>query len=187
MHDDNPIIFQFIVLTVCQMGEKHVCASIYHPWLADYDQNLEEEDNRDHIIYTIRDPLSSHRFQLPPSHGRRVRGCFYGWVILSNPPHNDMLSLWNPVSCKIIHLPRLLSKDITQECCLSSSPDDLGSIFMVTTVKHAFVFCRLDRRRKRYKWVVMSYAKQMRSTTDDDSFVLAPNTSTFVLHASNVT
>ncbi|MFS7908314.1 hypothetical protein Hanom_Chr01g00081691 [Helianthus anomalus] len=140
------------------MGQqKHVCASIYHPWLADYDQNLEEEeeDNRDHIIYTIRDPLSSHRFRLPPSHGRRVRGCFYGWVILSNPPHNDMLSLWNPVSCKIIRLPRLLSKDITQECCLSSSPDDLGSIFMVTTVKHAFV--------------------------------LAPNTSTFVLHASNVT
>ncbi|MFS7908311.1 hypothetical protein Hanom_Chr01g00081661 [Helianthus anomalus] len=137
--------------------QKHVCASIYHPWLADYDQNLEEEeeDNRDHIIYTIRDPLSSHRFRLPPSHGRRVRGCFYGWVILSNPPHNDMLSLWNPVSCKIIRLPRLLSKDITQECCLSSSPDDLGSIFMVTTVKHAFV--------------------------------LVPNTSTFVLHASNVT
>lgn len=168
------------------MEQKYVCASICdrlptlsenHPWLVD--QEAEEDDDRDHVIYTIHDPLSQCRCRIPWFLGKRIRGCFYGWVILSNHPHNDMWSLWNPMTSKIIRLPWLVSKNgdqgsnIIQQCCLSSPPNEPGSIFMVMAVKNMIVFCRLDRNIKKIKWVKMSYAKQMRSITGCHSFLLS--------------
>ncbi|KAF5819032.1 hypothetical protein HanXRQr2_Chr02g0073021 [Helianthus annuus] len=158
--------------------KKHICASICdglptlfanHPWWVHHYQML--RNNEDHIIYTMREPPSQHRYQIPSSHGKCIQGCFHGWVILSNHPYNDMWSLWNPVTSKIIRLPRLISEKGDRECCLSSPPDYHGSIFMLTTKKPTIVFCRLDRRRKRYKWVEMSYAKQMRSIVGCDGFL----------------
>ncbi|MFS7908673.1 hypothetical protein Hanom_Chr01g00085911 [Helianthus anomalus] len=166
------------------METKHVCASICdrlptplsanHPWLVDWNIEAEEDDSRDHIDYTVRDPLSHQRCQIPSHLGKRIRGCSYGWVILSNHPHNDMWSLWNPMTSKIIRLPWLISRkgpNIIQQCCLSSPPDEPGSVFMVTAERYAIVFCRLDRKRKKLKWVEMSYAKQMRSIAGCDSFL----------------
>ncbi|KAK1423872.1 hypothetical protein QVD17_19181 [Tagetes erecta] len=171
-------------MDIFQMEQKHVCASICdvlptqsanHPWLID--QNL-EDDSRDHIIYTTHDPPFQSRFRIPWLLGRRIRGCFYGWVILSNHPHNDMWSLWNPVTCKIIYLPRLAPKNGFKginftECCLSSPPDDYGSVFMLGTINYTIVLCRLDCNRNKWKWVEMSYAKQMRSIVGCDSFLCA--------------
>ncbi|KAJ0958429.1 hypothetical protein HanPSC8_Chr01g0038881 [Helianthus annuus] len=175
-----------------EMEQKHTCASICdqlptlssnHPWLVDH--NLEEDDNRDHIVYTMRDPPTQRRCRIPSPLGRRIRGCFYGWVILSNHPHNDMWSLWNPETSKIICLPRLITEyavlcsdtygvfasGTIQQCCLSSPPDDPGSIFMVTAAEYTLFFCRLDCKRKRLKWVEMSYAQQMRSIAGCDSIL----------------
>ncbi|KAJ0817637.1 hypothetical protein HanPI659440_Chr00c05g0713411 [Helianthus annuus] len=110
-------------------------------------------------------------YRIPSFLGRRVQGCFYGWVILSNHPHNDMWSLWNPKTSKTIRLPRLIPKkgdrgsSSLRQCCLSSPPDDHGSIFMLTIKEYTIAFCRLDCKRKRLKWVEMSYAKQMKNIT----------------------
>ncbi|MFS7908838.1 hypothetical protein Hanom_Chr01g00087791 [Helianthus anomalus] len=93
------------------MEQKHICASICdclptlsenHPWLVD-DHNL-EDDNRDHIIYTTRYPPSQHMYRIPSFLGRNIKGCFYGWLVLSIHPHNDMWSLWNPKTSKTISL-----------------------------------------------------------------------------------
>ncbi|KAK9064620.1 hypothetical protein SSX86_016002 [Deinandra increscens subsp. villosa] len=163
------------------MEQKHICASICdqlpttlsanHPWLVD--QSPEEDDTSHYFLFTTRAPLSQCWCRIPSFLGRRIRGCFHGWVVLSNHPHNDMWSLWNPVISKIIRLPRLISKngvpdsDYVQQCCLSSPPDVPGSVFMLMlqTDEYAIAFCRLDCNRKRLKWVQMSYAKQMRSMT----------------------
>ncbi|KAK9058796.1 hypothetical protein SSX86_023639 [Deinandra increscens subsp. villosa] len=162
------------------MKQNHICASICdrlptlsanHPWFVDHEKF--EDDTKDHVFYTTMDPLTQSRCRIPSFLGRRIRGCFYGWVILSNHPHNEMWSLWNPVTCKIIRLPRLISKvgDIFEPCCLSSPPGNHGSIFMLTTKKHTIVFCRLDCNRNKLKWVEMSYLKQMRSIVDRDGFL----------------
>ncbi|KAL8263272.1 hypothetical protein R6Q59_024621 [Mikania micrantha] len=163
----------------CMMEQKHSCASIcdrlpnlfaMYPWLVDH--NL-DDDNKDSIFYTTRNPFSQFRCQIPAFLGKRIRGCFYGWVILSNHPHNDMWSLWNPVTSKIIRLPRLLSEGVNraQSCCLSSPPDNHGSIFMLIVKNHTIVFCRLDCKRKRLKWVEMPYIKQMRSLVGSNAFL----------------
>ncbi|MFS7908697.1 hypothetical protein Hanom_Chr01g00086181 [Helianthus anomalus] len=67
------------------MEQKHICASVCdqlptlssnHPWLVDHDQNLEEDDNRDHIIYTTRDPPSQRKCRIPSSlAGRCIQPC----------------------------------------------------------------------------------------------------------------
>ncbi|KAJ0958280.1 hypothetical protein HanPSC8_Chr01g0037191 [Helianthus annuus] len=148
--------------------------SVKYPWLVA--QNL-EDDTKDQIFYTMHDPLSRYRCQIPELFGRCIRGCFHGWVILSsNHPHNVMWSLWNPVTSKTICLPPLVLKDgdfeSIKQCCLSSPPSDPTSVLMLTRTKTpTIVFCRLDRKRKRLRWKEMTYAKQLRSITGDDGFL----------------
>ncbi|XP_076898969.1 uncharacterized protein LOC143552701 [Bidens hawaiensis] len=89
-----------------------------------------------------------------------------------------MWSLWNPMTSKIIRLPRLITdknrgSDIIQEFCLSSPLANPGSILMVTAEKHTIIFCRLDCKRKRSKWVEMSYAKHVRSIMGCDGFLFS--------------
>ncbi|GKD60371.1 hypothetical protein Tco_1297880 [Tanacetum coccineum] len=105
--------------------------------------------------------------------GKRIRGCFYGWVILSN---NVTWSLWNPVTGKTICLPPLVLNDgdcdDISHCCLSSPPNNPSSILLLTrATKPTFVFCRLDRKRKRLRWTEMSYVKQLKRISDDGSLI----------------
>nr|GEV79601.1 hypothetical protein [Tanacetum cinerariifolium] len=83
-----------------------------------------------------------------------------------------MWSLWNPVSSKIICLPPLILKDgelaFIKECCLSLPPEDPKSILLLArTDKPTFVFCRLDSKRNRFRWIEMSYDKQLKRLTGD--------------------
>ena len=137
----------------------------------------EEEDNGYQIFYTVHDPMSHYRCQIPELLGRHIRGCFHGWVVLSN---GDKWSLWNPITSKFIHLPHLILKDgdfdDIAHCCLSSPPDGPGSVLLLTRYRNPkIVFCRLDRKRKRLRWTEMSCSKQLMSITNrEDDFLFHP-------------
>ncbi|KAK9058776.1 hypothetical protein SSX86_023619 [Deinandra increscens subsp. villosa] len=102
---------------------------------------------------------------------RRIRGCFHYWVILSDHQDDILWSLWNPIASKLIRLPPLKlrkEEEESYECCLSSPPDDEASVFLLFSDSvPTIVFCRLDRKRKGLKWTEMSYAKQLRSISND--------------------
>ncbi|PWA64352.1 hypothetical protein CTI12_AA345240 [Artemisia annua] len=49
----------------------------------------------DQFFYNIQDPLSCYHCRIPELLGKRIRGSFHGWLILSN---DKMWSLWNPVT-----------------------------------------------------------------------------------------
>ncbi|KAJ9568518.1 hypothetical protein OSB04_004484 [Centaurea solstitialis] len=130
----------------------------YYPWLVAHN-----DDSGDQIFYNIHDPQSCYKCRIPELVGRRIQACFHGWFLLSNHHHTHWF-LWNPNST-LIRLPPLLLKSWTQ-CCLSSPPGVPGSILLLGTLdKPNFVFCRLDRERKRLRWIEMSYAEQLRSIT----------------------
>ncbi|XP_076923084.1 uncharacterized protein LOC143585102 [Bidens hawaiensis] len=109
-------------------------------------------------------------------HGRRIRACFHGWVILSNHSDNVLWSLWNPLTSKLIPLPPLIYEEKrSHECCLSSPPGDQDSVFLLTTVNMStIVFYRLDRKREKLKWTELSYAKQLPSISGIDRFLQCP-------------
>ncbi|XP_076949944.1 uncharacterized protein LOC143622770 [Bidens hawaiensis] len=123
------------------------------------------------------DPLCYYPCRIPALMGRRVRGYFHNWVILSSHPDNVMWYLWNPVTLKTIYLPPLVLKDgdyesIGGDCCLPYPPEDTGSILLLNRTKQrTFVFCRLDRKRKNLRWTEMTYARQLKSITDRDGFL----------------
>ncbi|GKE11301.1 hypothetical protein Tco_1414852, partial [Tanacetum coccineum] len=69
-------------------------------------QNLDTKDETEvQIFYSVHDPLRHYRCQIPELLGKHIRGCFYGWVIFFDHPHNVMWSLWNPITSKVINLP----------------------------------------------------------------------------------
>ncbi|PWA54002.1 hypothetical protein CTI12_AA439880 [Artemisia annua] len=143
--------------------------STKYPWfIAQNLKGKQVDDYIDHqIFYTIHSPQFHYRCQIPELLGRQIRACFHGWMILSNHP---MWFLWNPLTSKLIHLPPLRNtpEDI-YECCLSSPPDDPSSMFLLTTENRPTItFCRLDRKRNKLRWTEMSYAKQLRSITNED-------------------
>ncbi|KAI3719852.1 hypothetical protein L6452_20757 [Arctium lappa] len=122
--------------------------------------------------------MSHYRCQIPELCGRYIRGCFHGWVVLSD---RDKWSLWNPISTNFIHLPHLILKDGDSNdilhCCLSSPPDDPGCILLLTRDrKPNIVFCRLDHKSKRLRWAEFSYSKQLMSITngEEDDILLEP-------------
>nr|XP_043610706.1 uncharacterized protein LOC122582387 [Erigeron canadensis]XP_043610707.1 uncharacterized protein LOC122582387 [Erigeron canadensis]XP_043610708.1 uncharacterized protein LOC122582387 [Erigeron canadensis] len=110
--------------------------------------------------------------QIPELSGKRIRGCFHGWIIPSNHPHNNIWSFWNPSSTSsIISLPPLLLKDgdydSIRECCLSAPPDNPNSVFLLTRTNNpTFVFCQLSpKKTKKPRWTEMSYAYQLKRIT----------------------
>lgn len=160
------------------MDQSQICCdrlpslSRQHVWLVA--QMLESEDKiGDQVFYTINDWLPRYRCRVPELLGRRIRGCFHGWVILSNHPQNIVWFLWNPSTSKLTGLPLLNNGDgDISECCLSSPPGDAGSVVLLTRwEKPTFVFCRLDGKRKRMRWTEMSYAEQLKRITAEDGFV----------------
>ena len=133
-------------------------------------------NTQDLFLCTIHHQLPHYRCQIPELLEKRVRGCSFGWVILSSHPLNNKWSLWNPVTSKIISLPTLILEDGQYEsigdCCLSAPPDDPTSILLLTrTDKSTFVFCRLDKKRKKFRWTEMSYARQLKRLTHDGELV----------------
>ncbi|KAL6586477.1 hypothetical protein OROMI_001465 [Orobanche minor] len=170
------------------MEQKHGLAALSasYPWLIA--QNLEAEDNTsDQIFCTIPDQLSHYQCRIPELFGRCIRGYSEGWVILSK---KFVWSLWNPVTCKIIHLPPLILKDGDSECmgqcCLSSPPDDPSSVLLLTrTTKPTFVFCRLYFRRNIFRWTEMSYSRQLKNITGFFCYLYCPTSFNGKIYALN--
>ncbi|PWA84433.1 hypothetical protein CTI12_AA157140 [Artemisia annua] len=109
--------------------------------------------------------------------GRRIRGYFHGWVVLSNYPQDVMWCIWNPNTSKMINFPSLILKDgdleSIDECCLSAPPDDPSSVFLLTrTEKPTLVFFRLNCKRKKLRWIEMSYTSQLKRITGEDDVYL---------------
>ncbi|GKD20940.1 hypothetical protein Tco_1222643, partial [Tanacetum coccineum] len=160
----------------------HSCGSVHdrfpplspkYQWFVAQDPQADRDGNGDQFFYNIQDPLSFYRCRIPELHRKRIRGSFHGWLILSN---DNMWSLWDPVTSKIMHLPPLVLTDgdstSIKECCLSLPPDDPNSILLLTrTDKPTFVFCLLKRRRKWLKWTEISYTKQLRRISGDGCLV----------------
>ncbi|GJU31021.1 hypothetical protein Tco_1174610 [Tanacetum coccineum] len=131
--------------------------SAKYPWLVAQNLGAEEDVSTDQIFCTFHDPLFKYQCQIPELTGKRIRGYYHGWVILSDHPASVMWSLWNPVTSKMINFPPLILKDgdsiSVGQCCLLAPPDDPTSILLLTrTNKPTFVFYRLDSRRKKLIW-----------------------------------
>ncbi|PWA74764.1 cation/H+ exchanger, Cation/H+ exchanger, CPA1 family [Artemisia annua] len=144
-----------------------------YPWFVAQNLGADEDSSRDQYFYTLHDPLTKYQCQIPELLGRRIRGYYHGWVILSDHLQNVMWSLWNPVTSKMIHFPALPVKDGDSEsiceCCLSAPPDDPSSILLLTrTNKPTFVFFRLVGKRRHLKWIEMSYTSQLKRITGED-------------------
>ncbi|KAK1441269.1 hypothetical protein QVD17_07115 [Tagetes erecta] len=159
------------VLSKMEIFYDHKLPSQHHQWFIA--QNLVSHTQ---YFYTIHNKQYQYHYQcqVKELHGRRVRGCFHGWVVLSNHPDSVLWSIWNPLTSNFIRLPPLINH--SYECCLSSPPDVQGSVLLLTTTKlPTIVFCRLDRKRKRLRWIEMSYAKQLGSISGvDDCFLQSP-------------
>ncbi|GKC91430.1 hypothetical protein Tco_1152079, partial [Tanacetum coccineum] len=147
-----------------------------YPWLISQCLEAKDHDTEDKFFCNIHGELPPYKCRIPQLLGTRIRGCFHGWVILSNHPHNVKWSLWNPVTSKTILLPHLILKDgdydSIGQCCLSAPPNDPSSIILLTrTNRSTFVFCRVHSKRKKSRWIEMSYAKQLKRLTCDGEFV----------------
>ncbi|GKA12535.1 hypothetical protein Tco_0692081 [Tanacetum coccineum] len=179
------------------MEQKQICCgSVYdripplspkHVWLVAQNLEAEEEEDEVQIFYNVQSPFFHYRCRIPELLGKRICGCFFGWVVLSNHPHNVMWSLWNPLTSKFIYLPPLIHKqqsdsdnkdndddddDNIGSFCLSSPPDDAKSILLMTNFKKPnFLFCRLHPKRKKLRWTEMSYAKQVTRVTGGDDIL----------------
>ncbi|PWA44327.1 hypothetical protein CTI12_AA527470 [Artemisia annua] len=147
-----------------------------YSWFISQSLQADEHNTRDLFFCTIHDELPHYRCQIPELLEKRVRGCSFGWVILSSHPLNNKWSLWNPLTSNIITLPTLILEDgqyeSTGHCCLSAPPDDPTSILLLTrTDKSTFVFSRLDKKRKKFRWSQMSYARQLKRLTYNGKLV----------------
>nr|GEX54823.1 cation/H+ exchanger, cation/H+ exchanger, CPA1 family [Tanacetum cinerariifolium] len=120
--------------------------SAKYPWVVARNLGAEEDSSGDKYFFTLHDPLTNnYQCQIPELLGRRIRGYYHCWVILSDHLQNVMWSLWNPVTSKMIHSPPLILKDgdsnSIRECCLSAQPDDPSSVLLLTrTSKPTFIF-----------------------------------------------
>ena len=165
-------------ISIVSAGDQLLPLSAKYPLFVAENLGAEEDGFRDHIFYSLHDPLSKYQCQIPELLGRRIRGYYHGWVILSDHPQNVTWSLWNPVTSNMIHLPLLILKDGDSisigECCLLAPPDDPTSILLLTrTNKPTFVFYRLDSRRKEPIWTETSYAEQLEKITGEDGLFLS--------------
>ncbi|GJV37571.1 hypothetical protein Tco_1410048 [Tanacetum coccineum] len=141
------------------------------------DEEEEEDSCRDLIFYTLHDPPTIYQCQIPQLLGRRIRGYFHGWVILSKYPQDVMWCIWNPDTSKMIDFPPYILKDgdfeSINECCLSAPPDDPSSILVLTSYgKPTLAFFRLNCKRKKLRWIEMSYASQLKKITGEDDIFL---------------
>ncbi|PWA56760.1 hypothetical protein CTI12_AA414480 [Artemisia annua] len=148
-----------------------------YPWLIA--QNIQDDEKQDQFFFcTIDNELPHYRCRIPELLGKRIRGFFHGWVILSNHPYNNIWSLWNHVTSKIISLPTLVLEDGEYEsihqCCLSAPPVDPSSILLLTTTnKSTFLFCPVDSKREDFRWTEMSYAQQLKRLTSNGKLLVS--------------
>nr|GEW19355.1 hypothetical protein CTI12_AA475860 [Tanacetum cinerariifolium] len=116
-----------------------------YPWLIAKSIEEDEKHNaQDQFFCTLNNELPHYRCRIPELLGKRIRGYFHGWVILSNHPYNNIWSLWNHVTSKIISLPTLVLEDgdyeSIRQSCLSAPPDDPSSILLLTRTNHVCPF-----------------------------------------------
>ncbi|XP_071738241.1 uncharacterized protein [Rutidosis leptorrhynchoides] len=151
--------------------EKLPSFSSKYPWFIL--QNLKDDNNIDTEFFsTLHDPLITYQSQIPEFYGKRIRGCFHGWLILSDHPDNVLWSLWNPVTLKFVLFPPLSLKDgdgeSIDECLLTAPPDDPTSVLLLTRRDASkFVLCQINRKRNKLRWTEMSYACQLKRMTYD--------------------
>ncbi|KAF5823572.1 hypothetical protein HanRHA438_Chr01g0040661 [Helianthus annuus] len=141
------------------------------PMSAKYPWFIAQNPQSDYqIFYTINNPEYHYLRRINELHGRQIRACFHGWMILTDHPGKVVWSLWNPLTSKLIRLPPLFHKQRdSHECCLSSPPYQTASVFLLTSIKiPTIVFYRLELKRQRLKWTEMSYAKQLKRITGVD-------------------
>ncbi|GKC58271.1 hypothetical protein Tco_1085869 [Tanacetum coccineum] len=151
--------------------------STKYAWLVGQKLEPEEDETVDHIFYGLHDQQPHYRCQIPELLRKRIRGCFHGWMILSHHPDNVIWFLWNPMTSKTIRLPPLVLKDgdseSIEQCYLSSPPDDPNSYILLTrTDKPRVVFCKLERKKKRLRWIEIPFNKQLMSLIGDDDAIL---------------
>ncbi|XP_071702640.1 uncharacterized protein [Rutidosis leptorrhynchoides] len=163
-----------------------------YPWFIV--QNLKDEEAIDTEFYsTLHDPpLIKYQCQIPELNGKRIRGCFHGWLILSDHPYNCEWSLLNTLTLKIVDLPHLnlgaAYVASIDECCLTAPPDDPTSILLVTRCdKSTFFICRMNCEKKRMwiSWKEMSYAKQLKELTYDGEFLVSATCCNGKIYALN--
>nr|GEY79354.1 cation/H+ exchanger, cation/H+ exchanger, CPA1 family [Tanacetum cinerariifolium] len=118
--------------------------SAKYPWFVSQNLGADEDSSRDQYFYTLHDPLTKYQCQIPELLGRRIRGYYHGWVILSDHLQNVTWSLWNPVTSKMIPFPPLSLKD-----------GDSESI-------------REWGKRKKFRWIEMSYASQLKRISGEE-------------------
>ncbi|GKC66913.1 hypothetical protein Tco_1099511 [Tanacetum coccineum] len=108
--------------------------SAKYPWFVAQNLGAEEDSSGDQYIFTLHDPLTNYQCQIPELLGRRIRGYYHGWVILSDHLQHVIWSIWNTITYKMIHFPHLILKDrdsySIRECCLSVHPDDPSLILL---------------------------------------------------------
>ncbi|GJZ73328.1 hypothetical protein Tco_0637474 [Tanacetum coccineum] len=143
-----------------------------YPWLIAESIEDEKHNTQDQFFCTMHNELPYYRCRIPELLGKRIQGYFHGWVILSNHPYNNIWSLWNQVTSKIISLPTLVLEDgeyeSIRQCCLSAPPDDPSSILLLTTTnKSIFLCCPIDSKREDFRWTEMSYAQQLKRLTSN--------------------
>ncbi|GKB00564.1 hypothetical protein Tco_0828557 [Tanacetum coccineum] len=153
-------------------GDRFPPLSSKYPWLIAESIEDEKHNTQDQFFCTLHNELPHYRCRIPELLGKRIRGYFHGWVILSNHPYNNIWSLWNQETSKIISLPTLVLEDgeyeSIRQCCLSAPPDDPSSILLLTiTNKSTFLFCRVDGIQEDFRWTEMSYALQLKRLTSN--------------------
>ncbi|GJW88583.1 hypothetical protein Tco_0163923 [Tanacetum coccineum] len=98
--------------------------SAKYPWFVAQNLGAEEDSYGDHYFFTLHDPLTNYQCQIPKLLGRRIRGYYHGWVILSDHLQHVIWSIWNTVTSKMIHFSHLILKDrdsdSIRECSLNS-------------------------------------------------------------------
>nr|XP_043611284.1 uncharacterized protein LOC122582921 [Erigeron canadensis] len=154
-----------------------------------------ENDMDVHFFSTLRNPLFKYHCRIPDLIGKRIWRCFHGWLILSNHPHNNMWSLYNPSTSNVLSLPPLIMKDgdyqSIRECCLSAPPSDPNSVFLLMRAnKPTFVFCQVSPKRKKSlrkkpRWIEMSYSNQLKKFTLNGELLYSLNCCNGKVYALN--
>lgn len=124
------------------------------PWLVNYhcyDLNVPQ-------LFSCQLPNSPaiqhqhYQCQIPQLRGRNIRGCFHGWVFLSeDPPLDYKWYLWNPATLELINLPPLEWEDRVYNnegcddisaCCLSAPPSHPDAVVLLAREsKYYIAYC----------------------------------------------
>ncbi|KAF5729531.1 hypothetical protein HS088_TW21G01698 [Tripterygium wilfordii] len=140
-----------------------------YPWII----SRLEDGTGDFIFRTTTPPYESRRTSSPDLGDKEVRNCCYGWLIFSD--RNYDVSLWNPLTSELIHLPPIESKPLRycfHDIVLSSSPSKISTtttvdddhhldpntmVFLFDSTRLSIIYCTLGEKL----WNTVCYAKEI--------------------------